>query len=224
MDWKIIIVIYSYFQTLQSEHLGTADIKFITNSGLPDHEPDCQQFGGSLSLCGDCSLQSYLLEIHPAKSLFVSLILTGERSNFSVTVKTQKDRSATSDVVSKTLVFNNFKECFSIDVTKGHRYASLGVQGNECKLFLTTVEMYYYFARQQTRLLTVFPASSAPGQLKKTEVIEAQCAPNAGYLKKPTMKIYSNGTFELQGLCECNPGFELNGTNCSGGLLAPLFF
>ena len=224
MDWKIAIVIYYYFQILQSEHLDRADIQYFTKLILATENEQCNgQFGGGLKLCRDCNHTSNLVEIYPAKSLFVNLTLRGPGvETFSVTVKTQKDLSATLDAVSKTLDFNNFKVSFSIDVTEGHRYASLTVQGNQCLLILDTTKMYYYSVRQQTRLLTVFPASSAPSQLKKIQVVDAICAPNAGYLEKPTMKIYSNGTFELQGSCECNPGFELNGSNCSGGLLAPL--
>lgn len=222
MDWKIIIVIYSYFQTLQSEHLDRADRQYFTKLKLTLENNQCDGFGGGSSLCAGCNHISDLLEIYPAKSLFVNLTLIGTRSTFNVTVKTQKDQSATLDAVSKTLVFNNLKVSFSMDVTEGHRYASLAVQGNECRLSLGIPKMYYYSVRQQTRLLTIFPANPAPNQLKKIEVVDAICAPNAGYLEKPTMKIYSNGTFELQGSCECNPGFELNGTNCSGRLLALL--
>ena len=228
MDWKIIIAIYSYFQTLQSEHLHRAVERLITGFELVDNTEGCG-FGNllGLGLCDFCNFQSDPLRIDPAKLLFVNLTLTSEEGgNFSVTVKTQKDQSATdaTDVVSKTLYFDSLKVSFSIDVTEGHKYASLAVKGSTCQLFLKTPKIYYYFVPEQTPLLTVFPASSAPSQLKKKQVVDAQCAPNAGYWEKPTMKIYSNGTFELHGSCECNPGFELNGTSCSGRLIAPLLF
>ena len=176
-------------------------------------------------LCKGCNIESTLVKISPAKSLFVNVTLSEGSMPFNVTVKTQKEKNATSgDVASRTISFTRSKVFFSVDVTQSHRYVIMRLNGDECRRRLYQVKMYYYFVPQQTRLLTVFPASSAPSELKKILFIDGICAPNASYLKKPTMKIYSNGTFELQGSCECNPGFELNGTSCLGRFPASAFF
>ena len=219
MDWKIIIFIYYYFQTLQSQHLNRADkTQIITISDLTNDLPGCTN-GGALLLCFSCNYKSEPVEIYPAQSLFVNLTVSEGSNQFKVIVETQKDKSATltRDIVSKTVSSARSKVFFSVDVTEGHRYVIIRVEGSNCSLILIEAEVYYYYVPEQTRLLTVFPDSSAPSTSKEILVVYAECTPNAGYLQKPTMEIYPNGTFKLQGSCGCNPGYELNGTNCSGG-------
>ena len=225
MDWKIIIVIYYHFQTLQSQHLNRANkIQFFKKSDLGQGEIGCRN-GIALKLCISCEHISELVEIHSARSLFVNLTLNERIIPFNVTVKTQKDDSITSrDTFSKTVSSARSNVSFSVDVTEGHRYVIMRLNGDDCDRNLIQAEMYYYFVPEQTRLLTVFPASYAPSESEKTLFVDAKCAPNATSLKKPTMKIYSNGTFVLQGSCECKPGFQKNGRSCSGGFSTLVFF
>ena len=225
MDWKIIIVIYHYFQTSQSQHLNRANkIQLITESALEEGPFGCTN-GRALKLCKTCEHKSKLVEIYSAQLLFVNLTLDERSKPFNVTVKTQKDKSTTSrDTFSKTVTSARSNVFFSVDVREGHKYVIMRLNGDDCDQNLIQAEMYYYFVPKQTRLLTVFPASYAPRKSEKTLFVEANCTPNANYLKKPTMKIYYNGTFELRALCECKPGYEINGTSCSGGFFDSVFF
>ena len=218
MDCKIVIILYYYFQLLQSENVGN-----VKREKFNFELPGCTTFGSIMGLCDDCKYQSDVKEIYQVRSLFVNLTF-GDNLNvkkpFNVTITTQIGKEASSgDKTSQTRSFNSLKVNFQIEVTEDHNHVMIELEGEECGRILDRAEMYYYFIPKQTRLLTVFPSSSAPSMSKEPLFVGAQCESNAGYEKKPTMKIYSNGTFELQGSCECNRGFELNGTNCSGGQL-----
>ena len=222
MDCRIVILMYYYFQILQSENVGLG-IRQKFNYSFFQSNPvqDCPGFGNQVKLCAKCKYQFDVLKIFPARSLFVSFTFAHNPSvnqPFKVTITTQKGKIASSgDTVSQIRSFNSSRVNFRIDVTVDQNQVMMELEGEECERILNKIEIYYYFVPKQTRLLTEFPASSAPSISKEPLLVDAQCEPNAGYEKKPFMKIYSNGTFELQGSCECNRGFELDGTNCSSG-------
>ena len=105
-------------------------------------------------------------------------------------------------------------------VPKDHRYVKVILAGVECIRVFEAVHIRYYSVPEQEYLLTVFPASYVPSQSEERLVVDGQCASNAdGHPKEPTMTIYSNGTVVREGLCQCKPGFQLNGTICADKFL-----
>ena len=225
MDWKLIIFIYFYlctFQTVKTLIKGTAEKLAIDISDMtPDEENTCLSFQGIL-LCESCPWTTEDNLIHSARRLFGNLIFSGSGSEtFDVIVETKTEKGIPSgDTYSQTFSFNSTIAPISVDVKKGHKYVTIKLKGNNCERKYERTNMYYYSVPEQNIPLTVFDTPlAAPSMSEDRLIVPAKCINNAGFEDKPTITIYYNGTYEIEGSCECKPGFELNGTNCSGGSL-----
>ena len=221
MDWKLAIAIYYCFRVLQAANISMADMHHIV---IDNFAADCQQpgFGGGVPrLCEGCKLQSKVRTIHPTQLFFVNLIFTGGSKTINITIQTKKEENTDfKDEYSRTRSFNSLNISFSLAVPKDHSYVRVILAGVECSRIFQEVHIYYNSVPEQKYVLTVFPASSVPSQSEESLIVDGQCAPNSdGRRKKPAMTIYSNGTVVREGLCECKPGFQLNGSICAGRFL-----
>ena len=228
MDWKLIFVIYCYyFRILQAATVSMADKYSIVINIFKDTRSLCiNKFGGAKTLCGGCIHESYFHEIRPTQLLFVSLRFTGGAKTFNITIQTQKENTAASrDAFTETRSFDSLSINFTLEVPEDHRYVKVTLVGVECERIFDAVNIYYYSVPQKNYLLTVFPASPVPSQSGERITVDGQCVTNTvENLKKPTMTVFSNGTVLREGLCECKPGFQLNGSICAGRSLISVLF
>ena len=229
MDWKLIISVYFYlctFQTVKTSIKGTAEELAIDISKIVKSDT-CIIFQGIISLCKNCVWTIEDNFINSAQRLFGNLSFSGGSSKpYDVTVETKKEKGPhSSDTYKETFSFNSTIAPISVDVKKGHKYVTIKLEGNDCQRNYRGTSMYYYSVPEQNIPLTEFDTPLAAPSMSEGKLnVFAKCRNNAGYEEKPTMTVYYNGTYEIEGSCECKPGFELNDTNCSGGSLPSSFF
>ena len=115
--------------------------------------------------------------------------------------------------------FFHANDTVSVSVDENYSSLKLGFQAPFYCGWIKSVSVYHYLCPTKTYVLVDFPEVPAPSKISSPYTSFGKCTRNA--VKKSSsrylsMNCYYNGTAEVFGGCQCEPGYTKNKKLCEG--------